>query len=457
MVKKSLDGLSKNLPYRAPFTDESSIRNYLSNPQWDAILENGASFALIIGLLGTFLGIGLAIQDASKVIISLNDTIKNPAAASTSSILNTIGSLSPVLSDIGTKFKVSAWGIIAHICIRLITPFFKIESFKKNFLIQKLNEIQQKKELADKEFNNEILKFFKNSIDDNEKILQELKNIGSVPQKIEKSLEEFTDSLTNFHTDIKEFSNDLLNVTSSLKSEVNQSLRDIEQVIKNIDLKANESFNDLNNMVSHVFTDSAQTLKKTNDQVASLMVNIEAILNMDNFNLFNDNISSLQIESKTIASNLDEIIQPLLEAKSFMAAVKNPLLQTLPIVERFLQDNSELIHYIEGNSKLNETLNQSIQENSSFINTMANDLKDLEASISDIQSAIHTTGVPIANIAPIIKDFLQRNLDLSKSFVNSIDNQEQLSQCLEANSSILKSMNHNLLRSNIERQIKLDN
>ena len=105
------------------------------HPFWDHIVDNAPGFALVIGLLGTFLGIGMAIQGAGSILADLNSNQSNAT-----DIRQTVGQLSPMLSEIGLKFKSSAWGIIVHIILRFSIPLFGIEEKRLNEIFKELEK-----------------------------------------------------------------------------------------------------------------------------------------------------------------------------------------------------------------------------------------------------------------------------------------------------------------------------
>ena len=105
------------------------------HPFRDHIVDNAPGFALVIGLLGTFLGIGMAIQGAGSILADLNSN-----QSSATDIRQTVGQLSPMLSEIGLKFKSSAWGIIVHIILRFSIPLFGIEEKRLNEIFKELEK-----------------------------------------------------------------------------------------------------------------------------------------------------------------------------------------------------------------------------------------------------------------------------------------------------------------------------
>jgi hypothetical protein len=63
---------------------------------------------LVFGLLGTFIGLGLALSEAASVLGGAD----------------ALGSLTPVMDALGSKFKISTWGIIAFLILRIWAMVF---------------------------------------------------------------------------------------------------------------------------------------------------------------------------------------------------------------------------------------------------------------------------------------------------------------------------------------------
>ena len=376
IVRRSINKTLDDSDSAISFTDEDNIRHHLTNDKWDKIVENGAGFVLVIGLLGTFLGIGLAIQDASKVIVSLNDFSTN---ATTSSVMDTVGKLGPVLSDIGTKFKISAWGIGCHILIRLIIPFFGIEKERQDFIAHQLKRLNNYKDQQKNDFYKELTDFFKSNKTISLDILDELKRVANIPTSIESSLRVFTESVESYNEKSTESAANFIDIISRLKVELEKLLFDLNKSVTSIDIKANESFTDLNSLTKSVITDSLKNLTDTNTQAIELVKNIENFINADNLG--------------SLIHNLD-----------------------------ITNDN----------------------------------LYSLESSVSEMQSIVSSELIPIVESINKIDGFLEVNLSATERLNSNLKTNEEILLSLNNSSTLMEKVNRNLLRSTIDRQIKLD-
>ncbi|MDH5859193.1 hypothetical protein [Lampropedia aestuarii] len=103
---------------------------------------------LIVGLLGTFIGLGLALDKASS-ILSAGGT--GNAAAAAESMQNMLG----MLKGLGTKFKTSTWGIAGFILLKVWAEVTQFEGKRLAWVIGKVkNETETRhaqQELEDEE------------------------------------------------------------------------------------------------------------------------------------------------------------------------------------------------------------------------------------------------------------------------------------------------------------------
>lgn len=357
IVRRSVDKALDMSSASESFTDEANIRNYLANDKWDKIFENGAGFVLILGLLGTFLGIGLAIQDASKVIVSLNSF---SSGATTSNAMDTVGKLAPVLSDIGTKFKISAWGIGSHILIRLIVPSFGIDTIRQSFTANQLKKLNSDKKKQRNNFYKETVRFFRENKEINEGILEELKRVANIPTSIDSSLIAFTESIERYNKVSMESADNFIDIVSNMKVGLDKALLNLDKSVKSIDIKANESFTDLNSLTKSIVTDSMKNLTETNIQAIELIKNLESFLHTDNLTSL---ISDLNITNE----NLHFLKISISEMRSIFSSELIPIIESMNKVNKFLDVNLVTTEGLNANLKTNEEILLSLNKSSTLM------------------------------------------------------------------------------------------
>ena len=88
---------------------------------------------LIVGLLGTFIGLGLALDKASSILGASNAM---DAAGAADGLQNMLG----MLKGLGTKFKTSTWGIAGFILLKVWSEASNFEAKRMAWVIGKVKE-----------------------------------------------------------------------------------------------------------------------------------------------------------------------------------------------------------------------------------------------------------------------------------------------------------------------------
>lgn len=93
--------------------------------QWAEVMP---SILLVIGLLGTFLGLGVALNKASLILMD----------ASVSGMDDAMSNLMAMMQGLGTKFKTSTWGIIAFLGVKFWASNKGFEEKRLRWTAQKM-------------------------------------------------------------------------------------------------------------------------------------------------------------------------------------------------------------------------------------------------------------------------------------------------------------------------------
>ncbi|MET3243769.1 ABC-type transporter Mla subunit MlaD [Burkholderia sp. OAS925] len=81
--------------------------------RWEKLADIMPGILLILGLLGTFLGLGIALNKASYIL--------QHSSAGSVSMDGTMENLKGMMEGLGTKFKTSTWGIMAFLTLKAWT------------------------------------------------------------------------------------------------------------------------------------------------------------------------------------------------------------------------------------------------------------------------------------------------------------------------------------------------
>lgn len=102
----------------------------------EKVAEIMPSMLLIVGLLGTFLGLGIALNKASTVL----------AMADTAGMDSAMTQLMGLMDGLGAKFKTSTWGILCFIILNLLFNIFGFQEKRLVWAVKKVREEAQEKE-----------------------------------------------------------------------------------------------------------------------------------------------------------------------------------------------------------------------------------------------------------------------------------------------------------------------
>ena len=95
----------------------------------EKIAEIMPGILLILGLLGTFLGLGIALNKASTILLEANS-----GAGMDGAMANLMG----MMQGLGTKFKTSTWGIMAFLSLRVWISWNGFEEKRLRWCVLKM-------------------------------------------------------------------------------------------------------------------------------------------------------------------------------------------------------------------------------------------------------------------------------------------------------------------------------
>lgn len=119
----------------------------------EKIAEIMPGMLLVIGLLGTFLGLGLALNKASAIL-------GQAEAMSAGSAADSMAHLMGLLQGLGTKFKTSTWGITGFILLKIWSEGTRFEEKRLTWVISKVKyelEGRKRQEIAEEAKKREAL------------------------------------------------------------------------------------------------------------------------------------------------------------------------------------------------------------------------------------------------------------------------------------------------------------
>lgn len=384
---------------------------------------------LVIGLLGTFLGVGFALNNAAGAL-------NGDADGATK-----INKMIPMLQDLGTLFKSSIYGIIGFFVVTSLNAMSRTGRKRLGFCVSMVNEeIQKRNEELDENRKKEFEKY--------DSIIESLQNVStSLGQDIRQAL---IDSMSEGFGNVKD---NLIAMNESLGTALSETLK--------------SSFNDVNKTLTQVSEKTGEMLVKQKNAIGELK-KIPACLTAE-FKVVQDNLTSMNESlgntlEQTLKSSFNDVNKTLTqvsEKTSEMLAKQESTigeLKTIPscLTEQFdsvntsLQMGFEKVHLnleqmnSSFGSSLQETVNAcfnkvsvSLNELSSGIQKKFSDMaKDFE-KVSDAAQEMKTSAECMSNASGALKNSVDAFGPQVQNALNAI--KEDFIACIERSSSVMQS------------------
>lgn len=113
--------------------DDLDIEHGSVTDLWHAVATSSEKLAeimpgmlLVVGLLGTFLGLGMALNHASAILGQSN------------AVADSMGDLLGLLQGLGTKFKTSTWGIMGFVLLKIWSEVTRFDEKRLIWVIDKV-------------------------------------------------------------------------------------------------------------------------------------------------------------------------------------------------------------------------------------------------------------------------------------------------------------------------------
>lgn len=359
---------------------------------------------LIVGLLGTFIGLGLALDKASTILSS----------ADMNNMDNSMSQLMGMMEGLGTKFKTSTWGLIAFLMLKFIFSRNQYSERRLNWVSNKVkseldkNRIQKEEEIKKNQM--DLLDAISTLSNDLISSQQEIgiKNAKLLTDLTEKQLDTFNKhnkdlsessyknhqmlittlsssnndqisainnlmkNLTDSQKDLNQNTNKLLNTLSDKQLE---SIKNLSEHLTNTQLKLNDKNTSLLNQIS------AQQLNSINN-LSENLVNTQQKLNQQNANLLNQ-ISDRQLTSiNNLSENLVNTQQKLNQQNAnLLNQISDKQLNSIKDLSESLITNHKNLSD-SSNKLFNQLSNKQLEAMNNLSNRLENTQKELIRNIS---------------------------------------------------------------------------
>jgi hypothetical protein len=207
---------------------------------------------LVVGLLGTFLGLGLALNHASHILGQSN-------ALSASGTANNMQDLMSMMQGLGTKFKTSTWGITFFLLLKVWSSWFGFEEKRLAWVIRKVkDELElRKKQEADLAASKQQALFTQINQASEQIVHGFSQNLAQLLKKQEVQHEQTTQYLQFFqkgaqtlHKDLTEIHTFIQNDSAAIKLELKQSTQAIRDDLASINTATQTSSKAMSDFVN---------------------------------------------------------------------------------------------------------------------------------------------------------------------------------------------------------------
>ena len=428
---------------------------------------------LIIGLLGTFIGLGLALDKASLILGSAN----------AESMDNSMAQLMGMMEGLGTKFKTSTWGLISFLLLKLILGTMGYENQRLKWCSEQTNAqliaSRDKKQTESEHFQQSLL----NSIQTLEKevVSSQFTHSDSLQNLLSNSHQAEQDLTKQSNTSLLSKLDETFNKAETLRNQHLQSMSDLFiQSIGELKTQLSSSIFNLKNEVTKEQKTNADLFVKSigelKTQLSSSIFNLKDEVTKEqktNADLFGQAIEKM---NKALQQTLNQQHHENLTQSSEKHQQSIETLEQTITESRLSREAME--RFVEGNAKTAQDLQRSAQEMSNASSSMGESAGKLQNVIDQLTEDMGQLMGQLKNdlggtIENMDHSFSKNMLGMTESLTETIQNMNQsfrtnmteMTQNLnratqdisEAVNSLSQSVNHtmNEVSSNISKSMDL--
>lgn len=320
--------------------DSRDIENIVDSA-WDRLAESAPGVVLLLGLLGTFLGLALAINSASEGLQSLQGATEGPSSLA-------VSHLSSLLDNMGTKFQTSIWGIAASIVIRAFV--FMLSVVPKRKLVHEIRNDAEKKAVEGQDLKHVALMNQATAIGE---------SLGLVIRAIdasERRTDRVTSAMAKQSTLLGQF---FVSLEQCVKEEVGTPLGKVEQRIRELDRKCGSLDGKAADIREGILSvgNAAASLEKS----ASTISSAASELRMSVSASAEQNQRVVEESSKSLTKAADELRVTLSDSVSSLTSNMRGSIEELRAAVRSMEDTTRSAVQ-EGNSAIKGAIERFQQE-----------------------------------------------------------------------------------------------
>ncbi|WP_313109547.1 hypothetical protein [Atlantibacter sp.] len=365
---------------------------------------------LILGLLGTFLGLGLALDKASGILHNADNSI--------GALDNSMRDLMDMMQGLGTKFKTSTWGIIAFIFLKTWESANSYEERRLSWCMTKMQEVISEARQHDavektrvlelkeagrhaaterliaamaeqtlalrEEFNQQAKRTESLEAQRHEYQLAALKEIAEVNTQSRNLLETYTVSSQENLAALQQAASTMSNASqkvsgsaASLESVVSTLGRDLDVVMNDIKRELSDVVNVMNADFTRNVQKMSDMLAESTHQLSLTMQQIEGSLN-----------GAIASMDEAFSGNMTRMATQLESATSQISIAVNNMSERIDTTMASVSEKTETAAKIQRQamgefSETSDTLNSQVGSMTTYIERVTNEIKLGLSAVSD--------------------------------------------------------------------------
>ena len=315
---------------------------------------------LIIGLLGTFLGLGLALDKASSILNGANVL---------SNMDSSMSSLMDMIKDLGTKFKTSTWGLLAFILLKVILSKNGYEERRLRWSIEKvkseLDVVRDQKLQEERNNNNKLIECMQ-----------------SIATQFEKTVEKNQSANQDQLKQLTQYTEDIINeIQISHDEQLKQLQLSNEQNTRSLALQSKG----IERLIVHTQENHLSAINQMENFLASVKQNSKELLSLVSHNQ-SGQIEVLNKQSVLIEKKFDVLAQQSVSLIELIGEQHKETAQLLQDnVTQSVQTRNAMVDFINKNEAMVVTLGKSAEGMSKAASTMGESATHLQTVIDSFR------------------------------------------------------------------------
>ena len=294
-------------------SDDLDIEHGSVTDLWNAVATSHEKLAdlmpgllLVVGLLGTFIGLGMALNHASN-ILSQSDVASAAGAASS------MEELMALLQGLGTKFKASTWGLCGFLILQVWRQTFRFEERRLSWVIEKVKSeleirrqakervIQEQRDSLFREIGRASSAVVAGVNESLERIHDESKATSEVLGQFTSGISGLVKSMGEAGADMAGGATDVATAAGNLNGAVSEFSNQFRGVLDNVRTDLSEAIQDMSNQSAKTMREGSQKLEDATNQISNALASLSEDIKITLSEVQGSIEKSLEIQKKAFS------------------------------------------------------------------------------------------------------------------------------------------------------------